>query len=411
MSFAQSILDRRRGKPATIEKRAEWGSSAIPGPLAMGSGGSFANVNLAGLESNLQQVAIWASMDLIASVAAQLPLDTFKKISDKQARNIGNPKVIEDPAGDGQGSEDWVYQYLVSKLGRGNAVGKQVIDPNTGYPLQTVLYHPDTVRGERDRITGRARWWVDGREKDASEIWHRRSYPMPGCLTGMSPLQIHMTTIQLGVASTRFGAQFFTDGATPSAALTNEEAEIDGTQAAEVKARWMSAVWGTREPVVFGKGWKFDTISLAPEESQFLETNKYSQAQCARIFGPNVAEILGYETGGSMTYANVEQRSIDFLKFTLNRWLRDLEKTMTLWLPRGQFVKANRNALLETDLLTRFKAYQIGIGSKFLAPSEVRETEDRPPLTAAQKKELESITVAPPKPELDDDKDPEGAMK
>jgi HK97 family phage portal protein len=385
MGFAQNILDRVN-RPAGLEKRAEWGSSAVPGPLANGSGGSYATVNLAKLENNFQQVAVWGAIDLIASVAAQLPIDTFKG-----RKNLGNPKVIEDPAGDGYGASDWVYQYLVSKLARGNAVGKQTFDPTSGYPTQTVLYHPDTVRGERDRVTGQARWWVENRE--VSTLWHRRSYPMPGCLMGLSPLTIHMTTIGLGVASTRFGAQFFTDSAIPSALLTNEEAEIDQGQAAEVKARWMAAVWGTREPAVFGKGWNYETISLAPEESQFLETNKYTQAQCARIFGPNVAEILGYETGGSMTYANVVDRSMDFLKYTLNRHLRDLETTMTMWLPRGQFVKINRGALLETDLLSRFKAYGMAIGGHYLAPSEAREFEDWEPMTDEQKKELEGMPM------------------
>lgn len=398
MGFADNILAARR-PAAALEQRAEWGSSAIPGPA--GAAQSFATVPLDSVESNLQQVAAWSAMDLIASVSAQLPLDTYRRTSDGRTRAITNPAVIDDPAGDGYGSQDWVYQYLISKLSRGNAVGRQVLDQSTGYPLQTVLYHPDRVYGWRDRVTGQVRWRIEGVEvPDPKNIWHRRTYPMPGCLMGMSPLALHTTTIRLGVSSSRFGAQFFSDSAVPSALLTNEEVELDETIAKKVKSRWMGAIYGTREPAVFGKGWKYQQVSLAPEESQFLETNKYSQAQTARIFGPNVAEILGYETGGSMTYANVVERSIDFLKFTLNRHLRDVETTMSLWLPRGQFVKVNRNALLETDLLSRFKAYQIAIGSRFLAPSEARDREDLEPFTPAQQAEFDAMpAMQPPKEE------------
>jgi len=394
MGFAELVLASSRPavrQPASLEQRAEWGTSAIPGPMATAGTGSFAHVNLGRLESNFQQVAVWSAIDLIASVSSQLPLDTYRKQPDGTNKNIGNPKPIDDPDGSGQGAQDWIYQYLVSKLGRGNAVGKQIIDPMTGFPSQTILYHPDDVKGWRDRETGQPRWKVDNKEVPASEIWHRRSYPMPGCLMGTSPLGVHMTTVGLGVASTRFGSQFFSDAAIPSALLQNSEIEIDQTVANEVKARWMGAIYGTREPAVFGKGWDYKQISLAPEESQFLDTNKYTQAQCCRIYGPNIAEILGYETGGSMTYQNVEQRAIDFLKFTLNRWLRDLETTMSLWLPRGQFVKVNRNALLETDLLSRFKAYGAGIAGHFLVPSEARTYEDLPPLTEAQKAELDAL--------------------
>lgn len=408
MDFAGLVLASSRPaarQAGPVEHRDEWGSSAIPGPT--GAAASFASVALGSVENNLQQVAIWSAIDLIASITAQLPLDTYRKQPDGSNRNIGNPAIIDDPAGDGHGSQDWVYQYLVSKLSRGNAVGRVAYDPVTAYPSQVVLYHPDEVQGWRDRLSGMPRWRVNGREVDADKIWHRRSYPMPGCLMGMSPLEIHATTIRLGIASTRFGAQFFSDSAIPSALLTNEEQAIDQTDATIIKGRWMSAVYGSREPAVFGKGWKYQSVSLAPEESQFLATNAYTQAQCARIYGPNIAEILGYETGGSMTYNSMVDRSIDLLKYTLNRHFRDLEATMTRWIPRGQFVKVNRAALLETDILSRFKAYQIGIGSHFLAPSEVRGYEDLAPLTAEQKAELDSV----PAPALKLATDPEKGAK
>lgn len=401
MGLADQVLAFRR-QPQ--EQRSEWGSSAIPPPGGVPS--NFAAVSLSQAESALQQVAIDAATDLIASVAGQLPVDTYKRNSDGAPKNIGNPRVIEDPDGTDNGTGDWVYQYLMSKLLRGNVYGRQAFDGNA-YPTHTVLYHPDEVHGWRDRQTGDVRWRIDGKlVEDPSKVWHRRSYPMPGRLLGLSPIEKHITTIQLGISAERFGAQFFTDGAVPSALLTNEETDLDQKAATTAKSRWMAAIWGTREPAVLGKGWKYHQISINPDDAQFLETNKYTSAQCARIYGPNVAEILGYETGGSMTYTNVEQRSIDFLKFTLNRWLRDLETTMSLWLPRGQFIKFNRNALLETDLLTRFKAYQIGIGAHFLAPSEAREFEDQPPLTAAQKKELESVPAQKTKPsQKEDDSD------
>jgi HK97 family phage portal protein len=390
MGFTQKILDRVN-RPVAQEKRSEWGSSAIPGPLAAASGGSFSAVNLAAMETGFQQVAVWGAVDLIASVASQLPIDTYKRVAgEKTPKNIPNPKIVEDPDGTGHGYQDWAYQYLVSKLARGNAYGRQELG-NDGYPTQVVLYHPDSVYGWRDRNSGMARWQLNGKEVPANQMWHRRSYPMPGNLLGLSPIGVHATTVALGIAATRFGLQFFTDGAIPTGLLTNDETEIDQPTALEIKARWMAAVYGRREPAVYGKGWKYEQVSLKPEESQFLATNKYTSAQCARIYGPNIAEILGYETGGSMTYANVEQRSIDFLKFNLNRWLRDLETTISPWLPRGQFVKIKRAAILETDLLSRYKAYGAGIAGHFLAPSEVRDLEDMAPMTDEQKAELMAL--------------------
>lgn len=389
-AFAARVPERRA--------IAEWGTSAIPGPLGnMAGAGTFASIDLRRAESSLQKVAIWASIDLIAGLSSQLPLDTYRMQSDGTARKIGNSRLVADPGGEDHGAPDWIYQYLLSKLLRGNAYGQLAsYDPRTAYPTQIVLYHPDDVKGRRKSGTGETEWYVQGKEVPAAEMWHRRSYPVPGQLIGLSPVGHHVTTIGQGMAAARFGYQFFTDGGHPSAMLMNSEEEIDQPKAAEVKAKWMSTVWGSREPVVMGRGWDYKALTVAPNESQFLETQKYTGAECCRIYGPNIAEILGYETGGSMQYSNIEQRAIDFLKFNLNRWLRDIEAVLTQYLPNPQFVKFKRAALLETDLLTRYRAHNMAIAGHWMAPSEVRPIEDMPPLTADQQGEIDALAMPLP---------------
>ena len=48
-------------------------------------------------------------------------------------------------------------------------------------------------------------------------------------------------------------------------------------------------------------------------------------------------ELIGGESGGSLTYANVEQRALDFLQFCLRPWI------------------------VRTDLLTRYQAHESAI--------------------------------------------------
>lgn len=395
MGLADRVLARTAPEQRAV---AEWGTSAIPGPLgAMSGAGTFASIDLRRAESSLQKVAIWAAVDLIAGLSSQLPLETYRLQSDESAKKIANPRLVEDPGGEDRGVGDWIYQYLLSKLLRGNAFGKLAdFDSRTAYPTQIVLYHPDDVHGQRDRVTGEPIWRVGDRTVPASEMWHQRSYPVPGQLLGMSPIGHHVTTIGQGIAAARFGMQFFTDGGHPTSLLVNSEASIDQKTATEVKARYMATVWGSREPVVMGRGWEHKSLSISPNESQFLETQKYTGAECCRIYGPNIAEILGYETGGSMQYSNIEQRAIDFLKFNLNRWLRDAEAIFTRYLPKPQFARFRRSALLETDLLTRYRAHNMAIAGRWLAPSEVRPGEDMPPLTPEQKAEIDALALPMP---------------
>jgi HK97 family phage portal protein len=134
-----------------------------------------------------------------------------------------------------------------------------------------------------------------------------------------------------------------------------------------------AALRGNREPIVLGADWDYKQIQISPSDSQFLDTGRYTSAECARIYGPGMPEILGYETGGSMTYANIEQRALDLLTFTLDPWLVRMERLLSALLPNPQYVKFERKALLRTDMLTRFQAHQIALHNQFETVNEVRD--------------------------------------
>jgi HK97 family phage portal protein len=351
------------------------------------------SMNMARAETSLQKVAVWSSVALIAGLASEMPMDVFAS-RDEDTRPITTPGYLLDIGGDGYGTPDWIYAGLVSYLLRGNVYGKVASrDSRGGWPTTVPLIHPDDVVGYRDPTDGLPRWRVSGQIVPASEMYHRRAFVLPGVMRGLSPVGYHAQTIGLGMLAQQFGLEFFGDGANPTGLLTNSETEIDPGIARVAKERFMASLNGTREPVVLGKGWGWQQISIAPEESQFLETQKYTEAQCARIYGPGMAEVLGYDSGSSMTYANVEQRNIHLLTYALDPWLTRIERMLTGFLPRPHFVKLNRGALLRTDLLTRYKAHATAIAARFLAPSEARTIEDWAPLTAAQLDELATIAV------------------
>ncbi|MFI1030741.1 phage portal protein [Streptomyces sp. NPDC020951] len=338
---------------------------------------SYADVDLSRAESALQAVAVWAACDLIAGVISELPVDCFRG-KGAEAREFTMPWWLEDPDGSGHGLADWRYQLLMSWLLRGNAFGDELQRATAGYLQQVRLFHPDEVNGWLEE--GREKWTVNGSEADMRTFIHRRVNPMPGVVLGMSPIRLHATTIGLQLTGAKFGLQWFQDGAHPSAILKNTEVELDEDKVRMAKNRFMAALRGSREPVVFGKGWEYQTIQVAPEESQFLQTQGYSAAECARIFGPGIAEILGYETGGSMTYANIQDRELTLLKYSLGKWMRRAERFLSEFLPRPQYVKLNRDALLETNTLQRYMAHASALSNNWETINEVRQLEQRPPV-------------------------------
>ena len=340
----------------------------------------------------LQKVAIWSCISLTAAIAETLPLDTFVDDGVRSSKRP-TPGWLLDLGGEGYGTPDWCSQAVWSLMTRGNIVGNVLDrDARTGQPRLLPLYPAELVAARRDPVSGAVEWRVHGQVRDPSTLWHRRAYPVPGAVLGLSPIEQHMLTIGTGLGALRFGNQWFRDGAHPTGILSTPQ-KIDPVQAREAKQRFMAGLRGNREPVALGSGWEYKPVQVSPNESQFLETHRFTAAECCRIYGPAYAEVLGYETGGSMTYANVEQRSLDLLKYAVNPWLTRLERWISSLLPQPQSVKFDRDDLLSTDLLTRYRAHAIGVAAHFLHPDEAREEEDLPPLTDAQKADLLAMNV------------------
>lgn len=349
------------------------------GPQALNPAQTFTNyahVNANG-ESALQSVAVGACIDLICSLASELPLDVFRGSGTERVQ-VTTPGYLQDPGGTGQGIEDWLYTLVQSWLYRGNAYGFIVEVAPSGSPRQIDLLHPDDV--SVILVDGNPQWWVSGKPVQRPEYFlHRRVNPVAGRLLGASVVERHATQIGVSLSATAFGDQWFSDGAHPSGLLVNAS-DITQEQATTVKQRWMNLFRGTREPAVLGKGWDWKPIQINPAESQFLETQRYSEAQCARMFGPAMAETLGYETGGSMTYANVVDRRSDLLTFSLNRWLNRAERLLTMMLPAPQYARFNRDALLQSTTLARYEAHAIALRDKWRTVNEVRDIEELPPV-------------------------------
>ena len=337
----------------------------------------YASVDANG-ENALRSIAVGASIDLICSLASELPVDVFRG-EGSQRQKLTLPGNLQDPGDTGQGLEDWLYTLLQSWLYRGNAYGQVTEMTTNGIPRRVSWFHPDDVYATM--TDGRITWYVRGQRWDQPSMFvHRRVNPVAGRLLGTSVIERHAMQVGTSLAAGQFGSQWFADGGHPSGLLVNSETTLSKDQAETVKSRWKSLFQGTREPAVLGKGWDWKPIQITPNESQFLETQRFTEAQCARMFGPAVAETLGYETGGSMTYANVVDRRSDLLTFSLNKWLRRAERLMTALLPAPQYVKFNRDALLQSTTLARYEAHRSALENRWRTVNEIRDIEELPPV-------------------------------
>ena len=251
-------------------------------PSELGRDGSYADVQVTP-DTALRLSAVWACVRLLADTVSTLPLDTFR--GDEE---IPAPPLLASPAA-GWSLPEWLYAAMVSLLLRGNAYG--LITARSGprlTPAQVELVNPDnlTVNVEAN---GSVTYRYRGRVIDPSDLWHVRAFVYPGSPVGLSPISYAAETVGLGLATQRFGREFFKSGASPSGILSIN-APLSSEQIEMAKFKIFAATHGKREPLIVGgtgtgEAAQWTSLSINPNESQFVESRRLGVAEIARTFG------------------------------------------------------------------------------------------------------------------------------
>jgi len=360
-------------------------------------------------DSAMRLSAVWACVRLLAGLGSTLPLDQQRTRGGVTVEVPRSP-LFDQPQPDTTLST-WLYQAWSSLLTAGNVYGLVTAVGANGYPTSVELVDPSLVQWRPENGTWRV--VVDSVELGRwpnGPLWHVPIFTMPGQPFGLSPIQHAKQTIGAGLSAERFGSDFFYGGGTPNAILYSDT-ELTAEQAQGIKGAFVRSTAGNREPMVVGAGLKYERVSVAPDEAQFPDAQRFTVEQIARIYGVAPEMIGGATSGSSVTYANREQRSQDFLTFGLMPYLVALEDGLSGLIPKPQRVRFNVDSVLRSDLKTRYESHAIAITNGFLTVDEVREIEDLPPLPEpVPEVEVEVEVEEPEDEEIDDDVDDDDEM-
>lgn len=321
-------------------------------------------------------VPLFACVRILADSVASLPIQLYRRNGNQRERVDYIPQLLFQPAARDNLFE-WLHKCVVSLALRGNAYGLVVQWDSMGFPTMVEWLNPDDVWVDESKPTLPVFYWM-GVEVPAERIVHIPWFVMPGRVTGLSPVQAFAHTIGVGLAATEYGRAWFDNGGTPPATMKNTAKTITPDESREIRDRLMASI-RTGKPLVYGQDWDFTALQVNPEESQFIETMRLNASQIAAIYGVPPTKVGG-DAGGSMTYANVEQESIDLVTVTLRPWLVRLETKLSGLMPGREFVRFNVDAMIRTDTMTRYQAHQMALASGWRSVDEIRALEDLPPI-------------------------------
>lgn len=337
-----------------------------------------------GVQASLTLVPLYAATRLIADQFAASPLQAFREMNGTKQRLDPTPSLVTTPSSVGHTTFTWKYQAITSALLRGFACGLITSTDYTDHAATVEWLNPDSVTID-DTNPSKPIFRYLGRELPRDGIVYVPAYIVAGSWKGLSPISAFRTTMETGHAAQSATKDWFTNGASPSGHLKNTMQTLTAKDAAMAKERFKASI-ANQDVLVTGREWDFNQIGVSASDAQFVETLKLTATQIASIYGV-APELIGGESGASMTYANVEQQGIDLLKYTLRPWFVRFEEALSSLMPRGQYVKFNADAIVRADLKTRMDSHAVALSVGVETQDEARRLEDRPPLTDEQKAE------------------------
>lgn len=327
--------------------------------------------------------AVYRAISILTIATKQMSLDVVKN-----NEVVNAPAFIKKPNVDMPRST-FIEQTVVSLASQGNAYWQVDRDPQ-GKVLNLTPLNPLDMRMESN-VNGKVTKYIyNGKDIDPQNIKHLRLLQVPGKAEGLGPIQSAQFDLRGAIDTRDYAATWFSKSGQPGGILKTESI-IDASDATQLKQTWNETAGAKNGVAVLGSGYSYQSVYLKPEEVQFLQVQQFSITQVARLFGVPASLMLAANDGTTMTYANVSQEWLGFVRFSLMQYLILIEDALTEFLPGSQRVKFNIEAILRADTTTRYAAHASALTAGWMTKNEVRTIEDLP-----ERPEFESSTTPEP---------------
>lgn len=340
--------------------------------------------------SAMQLSAVYACVRILAESIAALPLHFYRYTdTGSKQKAVDHPLywLLHDEPNPEMSSFTFRETLMTHLLLWGNAYA-QIIRNGRGEVIALYPLMPDRMTVDRD-ARGHIYYEYARSDSDANTLGKKSSvilspedvFHIPGLgfdgLVGYSPIAMAKQAIGMGLACDEYGAAFYQNGAQPGGVLEHPNVVKDPKR---VRESWNAIYQGSRNAhriAVLEEGMTYKPISISPEQAQFLETRKFQIDEIARIFRVPPHMIGDLEKS---SFSNIEQQSLEFVKYTLapwiSRWEQAIQRSLLLQSERTRyFARFNVEGLLRGDYQSRMNGYAVARQNGWMSANDIRELE------------------------------------
>ena len=359
-----------------------WGRGLDETDLATASG------EVVNSDTAFNLTAVYAAIRLLSDVISNLELSTFYRSGgiERPFRPLPSWLTQMSPT---VANHEGVGQAVVSLLTDGNAYIATLRD-STGRVLNLSVLDPRDITPTVDNSEGVQRLTftsnsAPGTTFSARDITMvRGSVIKPGTVEGLSPIAAAREMIGTGLGVQRYGAAFFGNSAIPGA-IVEVPGQLSPEGVAQMKSAWNDVHRGGSNGhrlAVLTESAKFSTVSLSPEDSQWIASREATVQDVARLYG--LPPFLLADTSRATSWGTgIHEMNTAMVQYSLRPLANKVSSAFTT-IMRSEgiavaFARFDVGAISRAGN-ERWGTYSKGIQSGIYSINEVRSLEGMAPL-------------------------------
>lgn len=338
-------------------------------------------------QSAMMIPAVFACVRVLSESCGSLPLMVYERKPDgtkRKVRDFPLYKLLHDSPNPFMESVTF-WEMLIGHCAlRGNSYA--FIDRDKDGTIQALwplLPQNMTVKVENGVLIYEYR--QDGKTTPYTwrDILHLKGLSFDG-IVGLSPLSLLRETIGRAQAINEYSGKFFSNDARPGG-IIKHPGKLSPEAQQMLKDNWGESHKGSgnaHKTNVLQEGSDYISVGLSPEDSQMIDSQKFSVIDICRAFRVPLNLVQDHDRS---TYSNVTEQNRSFVVHTLVPWLTRIEQACNRVLfteneKKKYFCEFKLDNLLRGDQKTRYECYQIGIDKGFLSKNDVRGFENLSPV-------------------------------
>lgn len=370
MGFFDNIFPKKSATP----------NSGVALPVIISSHGSSADAIPA---DAMRITTVYSCVRLIADTIGTLPIHVKRRMPDGSRVTVYDhavAKLLSRP-NPYMGHIDLLRTMISSEELHGNGYAVITERDRMGYPSRLDLVAENKVSilsGDNDIY-----YRIAGYEGDipSRDVIHFKGHTREG-IEGVSPISLLRDEIENCYNTTRFSKELYKRDCSTFGVFSTDKQLGDDTAEGLFKSlsKMLRRSRTTGAPVILEDGLKFSSMSMSPEDAQFVATKLQSIDQVAAAFRVPPHKVGDLTRG---TYSNNEQGNIEFyidcIRPKIEQFEEELNRKLFLERERGEFyVEIDFRGLFRADTATRKDWYKELFYIGVFSPNEIRALEDMP---------------------------------